>query len=86
MQNKKLCGKIIQTLLGNKIGKIVELTPQNIIKNTYSSKGVRFDILVRDEAQRLYNVEMQIMKEQQGISKNLCWFLEIPVEYFHKLL
>ena len=45
MQNKKLCGKIIQTLLGNKIGKIVELIPQNIIKNTYSSKGVRLEVV-----------------------------------------
>ena len=63
MQNKELCGKIIQTLLGNKIGKIVELTPQNIIKNTYSSKGVRLDVLAKDEDQKLYNIEMQMMNE-----------------------
>ena len=63
MQNKKLCGKIIQTLLGNKIGKIVELIPQNIIKNTYSSKGVRLDVLAKDEEQKLYNIEMQMMNE-----------------------
>ncbi|MGP1437459.1 MAG: Rpn family recombination-promoting nuclease/putative transposase [Treponema sp.] len=63
MQNKGLCTKIIQTLLSSKIGKIIELTPQNIIKNTYGSKGVRLDILAKDEKQRLYNIEMQMMNE-----------------------
>ena len=63
MQNRGLCVKIIQTLLRNKIGKITELTPQNIVKNTYGSKGVRFDVLVKDDKQRLYNIEMQMMNE-----------------------
>ena len=35
------------------------------------------------KAQRIWNC---YMSRVMGISKNLCWFLEIPVQYFHKLL
>ncbi|MGP1438797.1 MAG: Rpn family recombination-promoting nuclease/putative transposase [Treponema sp.] len=63
MQNTNLCAKIIQTLLCEKIGKITKVIPQNKIENTYTSKGVRLDVLVKDEKQCLYNIEMQMMTE-----------------------
>ena len=33
-----------------------------------------------------YDVPVGKPYSDLGISKNLCWFSEIPVEYFHKLL
>lgn len=63
MQNEKLSTKIIQTILGEKIGTITKLTTQKIIKNSYGSKVVHLDVLVKDDESRLYSIEMQMMNE-----------------------
>lgn len=63
MQNEKLSTKITQTILGEKIGTITKLTTQKIIKNSYGSKVVRLDVLVKDDESRLYSIEMQMMNE-----------------------
>ena len=57
MQNKELCTKILETILGDKIGKITYLNQQKIIANSYGAKGVRLDVLAKDEEEKLYNVE-----------------------------
>ena len=41
MQKETLCKKILEVILGNKIGKITKLSRQKIINNTYGAKGVR---------------------------------------------
>ena len=63
MQCQKLCAEILQTILGQKIGNITKIVPQNTIESSYGSKGVRLDVLVEDEKRRLYNIEMQMMTE-----------------------
>ena len=63
MQNKKLCKKILETILGSEIGKIIDLNQQKIIGNSYGAKGVRLDVLAKDEEERLYNIEMQMSNE-----------------------
>ena len=63
MQNEKLSTKITQTIFGEKIGTITKLTTQKTIKNSYGSKVVRLDVLVKDDESRLYSIEMQMMNE-----------------------
>jgi len=63
MQKETLCRGVLETILGDKIGKITELSRQKIINNTYGAKGVRFDVLVKDDNERLYNIEMQMTNE-----------------------
>ena len=63
MQNKKLCKKILETILGSEIGQITHLNQQKIIGNSYGAKGVRLDVLAKDAEEKLYNIEMQMSND-----------------------
>ena len=63
MQNEGLCKKVLQTILGERIGNIIALNRQEIIDNSYGAKGVRLDVLVKDDEKKLYNVEMQMSND-----------------------
>jgi len=69
MQNEELCKKMLEVILGNKIGKITRLSRQKIINNTYGAKGVRFDVLAKDTRETLYNIEMQMTCEEDLIHR-----------------
>lgn len=64
MQNKKFCKRMLEIILQDKIGEITELYQQKIINNTYCAKGVRFDVLAKDDRETLYNIEMQMTHEK----------------------
>lgn len=63
MQDPLLCKKVLQTVLGRRIGGIITLKRQEIIDNTYGAKGVRLDVLAKDDEKKLYNVEMQMSND-----------------------
>ena len=63
MQNEGLCKKVLQTILGERIGNIIALNRQEIIDNSYGAKGVRLDVLAKDDEKKLYNVEMQMSND-----------------------
>ena len=54
---------MLEAILGDEIGEIREFYQQKIINNAYGAKGVRFDVLVKDDKERLYNIEMQMTNE-----------------------
>ena len=58
MQNSELVRPFIERILGRRIGKIVEKTPQAFSKESYESKGVRMDVLCKDK-KCIYNLEAQ---------------------------
>ena len=63
MQDPRLCKKVLQTVLGRRIGDIITLNRQEIIDNSYGAKGVRLDVLAKDDEKKLYNVEMQMSND-----------------------
>lgn len=58
-KNKRLCGELLELILKIKIKKIVFSTEQKPIEVTADGKGVRLDVYVEDDAQTVYDIEMQ---------------------------
>ena len=57
--NPELCRELTQLILGKRIGKIIKLNKQHPIEITADGRGVRFDIYMEDDANTVYNIEMQ---------------------------
>ena len=57
-----LCLELVQTILPElNIERIVFIEPQKSVKETFDTRGVRFDIYLRDNKNRIINIEMQIV-------------------------
>jgi len=63
MQDESICKQFLEMILSDKIGKIVYLSPQNSVTTGIEAKSVRLDILVKDEAGKSYDIEMQVSNE-----------------------
>ena len=59
MQDKDLCIHMLRLLTGNKIDNIVSVSNQKPVKITGDSRGVRYDVYVEDEKDKVYDAEMQ---------------------------
>ena len=57
--NADLCKELAELILGRQIGKIMPVESQKAIEITADGKGVRFDVYMEDDAQTLYDIEMQ---------------------------
>jgi predicted transposase/invertase (TIGR01784 family) len=57
-QNKKLCVELLELILGEKIGSLVEVNRQKPVEITADGGGVRFDVYAEDGTS-VYDVEMQ---------------------------
>ena len=58
-KNEKLCKELLELILQIKIAKIVFATEQKPIEVTADGKGIRLDVYVEDDAQSVYDIEMQ---------------------------
>ena len=63
MQDEGICKEFLEMILSDKIGKIVCLSPQNTVAAGIEAKSVRLDLLVRDEAGKSYDIEIQVSNE-----------------------
>ena len=59
MKNKKLCIELLELILKIKIKDIVFMAEQKPIEITADGRGVRLDVYVEDEADTVYDIEMQ---------------------------
>ena len=59
MQNKRICKKLIEKILGIRILRISYPVTEKSIDIRYDSKSVRLDVFVEDNAGTLYDIEMQ---------------------------
>lgn len=57
--NSKLCKELIELILGIKIRDIKVSESQKAVNQTYDSKGVRFDVYLKDKTNTVYGIEMQ---------------------------
>lgn len=58
MKNEELCKEMIEILLKIKIEKIEYINTEQHIETRYDSKGIRFDVFVKD-SNRIIDIEMQ---------------------------
>ena len=58
MKDPDICAHVIEVLLKIKVEKIEYLERQKIFKESYDSKGVRFDVYVKD-SDRVFDIEIQ---------------------------
>ena len=73
MQNEGICKEFLEMVLVNEIGRIAYLSPQNTVAAGIEAKSVRLDILVKDEAGKSYDVEMQVSNEH-NIPKRMRYY------------
>ena len=73
MQDEGICKEFLEMILSDKIGKIVCLSPQNTVAAGIEAKSVRLDLLVKDEAGKSYDIEMQVSNEY-NIPKRMRYY------------
>ena len=76
MENNEFCRFVIQTILPElKIVEVQNLYVQRELRNAdRQAKDVRLDILVRDNKNRLYNVEMQVA-DKDNLGQRMRYYL-----------
>ena len=73
MQDKGICKEFLEMVLADKIGKIAYLSSQDAVFTGSESKSVRLDLLVKDEAGKSYDIEMQVSNEH-NIPKRMRYY------------
>ena len=65
MEAEDICIDTLRAFLSWDISRITYFEKEKALKAYYDTKGVRLDVYVRDEIERLYDVEMQVRKIQE---------------------
>ncbi|WP_428771006.1 Rpn family recombination-promoting nuclease/putative transposase [Treponema sp. HNW] len=73
MRDEAICKEFLEMVLADKIGKITYLSSQNAVVTGSESKSVRLDLLIKDEAGKSYDIEMQISNEH-NIPKRMRYY------------
>jgi len=73
MQDESICKQFLEMILSDKIGKIAYLSSQDAVFTGSESKSVRLDLLVKDEAGKSYDIEMQVANEH-NIPKRMRYY------------
>lgn len=60
MSHKRICKHLLEMLLGIKIRDLREPETEKAMKHGYESKGIRLDVYVEDDANTVYDIEMQV--------------------------
>ena len=64
MTNPELCAELLQRALPKlTIQWVKDADPQHTIQATPTAKGIRIDVYARDDQERTYTVEMQMVNE-----------------------
>ena len=58
MRNKEICKRLLEILLGFKVGDIIYNDSEHIISDFYDYRGIRLDVFVKD-SNKVYDIEMQ---------------------------
>ena len=61
--NPELCKELLELILGDAVGDLVELHQQETVRITEDRKGVRFDVFAKDDRSVIYDIEMQNISE-----------------------
>ena len=84
MQDEGICKEFLEMILSDKIGKIVYLSPQNSVITGIEAKSVRLDLLVKDEAGKSYDIEMQVSNEHNLPKRMRYYQAAIDIAFLDK--
>jgi len=84
MQDESICKQFLEMILSDKIGKIVYLSPQNSVITGIEAKSVRLDLLVKDEAGKSYDIEMQVSNEHNLPKRMRYYQAAIDIAFLDK--
>ncbi len=73
MQDEELCKTLLSMVLKGKIGKIEKIIHQVPIDNQIGAKGIRLDIMVKDDTGKIYDIEMQTT-DQKNLPKRMRYY------------
>ena len=62
--NPDLCRELLEVILAIKINKVEHISKQKEIKVKSDGKGVRFDVYLEDSDNRVFDIEMQMVKKR----------------------
>ena len=60
MSHRRICKHLLEILLGITIRDLKEPEAEKAMKHGYESKGIRLDVYVEDDANTVYDIEMQV--------------------------
>ena len=72
---KSICLSLLQSILHMEIADIHYLETEKSVDARYQGKGIRMDVYVRDDANTVYNIEMQVrMPEGKSLFKRTRYY------------
>ena len=75
MLNKEICKGVLEAILEFKITDIQFIELEKTVKNGYETKGVRFDVILKDDKGNVYNIEMQVSsKDKKYLGKRTRYY------------
>ena len=73
-ENKKLTLELLQIILPKlKIEEIIDIIPEDREKENIVYRGVRFDVYAKDENNRMYDIEMQVVNHHD-LEKRIAYY------------
>ena len=70
MEHEPICKEFLEMLFSAQIDKIVYLSTQDNVTTHSGAKTVRLDVLVKDEDETSYNIEMCFSARRPCLSEN----------------
>ena len=71
--HSELCIQLLEMILQIKIAKIIFLEREKTIETRTDSKGIRLDVYAEDDANRTFDLEMQIL-DKNNIAKRMRYY------------
>ena len=72
MSRKRICMHLLEELLQIKIADINYFEAEKSLDPDYASRGIRLDIIVADDKNTHYNLEMQVNNIKKSRHQTLC--------------
>lgn len=83
-QDEDLCKRLVEVIIGKKIGKIIHNEKQQAIDITSDGRGVRLDVFLEDDQDSVYNIEMQ-NTDTKNIAKRARYYQGmLDVDYMER--
>ena len=71
--NPDLCKEVLEMLIGIKIDRIKQPLAEHSLKSDYGSKGIRFDVYVKDGTGRCFDIEVQ-MTNRRNLARRARYY------------
>ena len=80
MLNKEICKGVLEAILEFKITDIQFIELEKTAQNGYETKSVRFDVILKDDKENIYNIEMQVSTKGKGYLGKRTRYYQIMID------